>query len=128
MSYVAMFERDKDDPSFWNAWIKDDPACMTCAKTLREAMDMIVDAAALWYDKDLAHDDFVHRFNIKGVPPKVIATLAQLDLKQATLVGERDSLRLDVIKKLIKCGLSTRDVGAIVGVTASRVSQIAKSA
>ena len=126
MKLVAIYERDVEDPRYWNVRVDGHEGCVSFAFTLREAREMIADAATVYFGRDIASGDLEHDYRVPGISKRALAKLIKVTETQERAAQERATLLSNIVRKLKDTGVSTRDSAQILGLTAARVSQIAR--
>ncbi|HSH59694.1 MAG TPA: hypothetical protein VK988_08670 [Acidimicrobiales bacterium] len=120
-TYVAVYERDDTDDA-WNVYVKGLDGCQTYGRSLRQAQARILEALALWLDRDPAslriRDELPAK--LTAVTDRVIR--ARSDAERAGTRAQQQTAQ--AVKTLTGMGLSRRDAAELLGLSHQRVQQL----
>lgn len=120
-TYVAIYDHDDVDDA-WNVRIEGLAGCQTYGRSLRQAQARIVEALALWLDREPDTIAIDHRL------PKDLAAVAQR-VTRARAEAERAGTKAqhevaEAARALTERGLSRRDAAEVLGLSHQRVQQL----
>lgn len=120
-TYTAIYERDDVDDA-WNVRIDGVEGCQTYGRSLRQAHARIVEALALWLDRE------PDTLTIRDELPTDLVKLAQR-VTQARAEAERAGTKAQeqavaAARALTERGLSRRDAAEVLGISHQRVQQL----
>jgi predicted RNase H-like HicB family nuclease len=120
-NYVAVYERDPEGDA-WLVHIKGIEGCQTYGRSLRQAEDRILEALALWLDRE------PDRLTITPEWPEDLVEIAS-EVSQARDTAAATAQHAGVTtakaaKRLARMGLSRRDAADVLGISHQRVQQL----
>ena len=121
-SYTAVAERSGD---WWAVRVREQPGVFTQAKRLDQVEAMARDALVALLDRDPSSFD-VHV--IEKLPEDVVEDVRHArEAREHALEAqaEADAAMRRAALRLVRSGLTVRDVGRVLGVSPQRVSQLA---
>jgi predicted RNase H-like HicB family nuclease len=122
--YTIHYERDERD--WWVATAKG-VAAQTQGKTIEQAQDRIREALAVLLDVEPNRLDLQHDIRLPNAARKAIGAAARASIRAKTEAVRADHATRDAAETLVKCGMSLRDTGTLLGVSRQRVHQILES-
>jgi len=122
---TAVYERDPKGN--WLVRLEEEPRCHTWARSLPAARQAIRDAIELWTEElDVSDvDELEIQDDIRVPHAREALALAARRARLATELTDLRAAAEEMAVTLLHEGLSVRDVAALVGLTAGRISQIA---
>lgn len=97
----------------------------TQARRLDQLEGMVRDAASLMTGKPAA--EFNVDINAQGIPGEVVENYRKAAQKASAAEARLSAASRQAVSTLTGAGLSMRDVGALMGLSTQRVSQLAKA-
>jgi predicted RNase H-like HicB family nuclease len=120
-NYVAVYERDPESDA-WLVHIKGIDGCQTYGRTLRQAEARILEALALWLDREPEGLVISPRW------PEDLVEIASEVLEArdtaAATAQKAGATTAKAAKKLDRMGLSRRDAADVLGISHQRVQQL----
>jgi predicted RNase H-like HicB family nuclease len=120
-TYTAVYDRDPDTDA-WNIHIEGLVGCQTYGRSLRQAQSRIIEALALWLDREPDAITIHHQL------PKDLAAVAQR-VTRARADAERAGTKAqqqvaEAVRALTDRGLSRRDAAEVLGLSHQRIQQL----
>ncbi len=120
-NYVAVYERDPESDA-WLVHIKGIDGCHTYGRTLRQAEARILEALALWLDRELG--DLVITPEWPDDLVEIATEVSQARDTAAATAQKAGATTAKAAKKLDRMGLSRRDAADVLGISHQRVQQL----
>jgi predicted RNase H-like HicB family nuclease len=120
-TYVAIYERDELDDA-WNVRIDGLDGCQTYGRSLRQAQSRIVEALALWLDREPDAITVHHRLPRDLVAVAQRVTRARAEAERAGTKAQEQVA--EAVKALTERGLSRRDAAEVLGLSHQRIQQL----
>lgn len=120
-TYTAIYERDAVDDA-WSVRIDGVDGCQTYGRSLRQAHTRIVEALALWLDRE--PDTLTIRDELPTDLVKVArrVTHARAEAERAGTKAQEQAVA--AARALTERGLSRRDAAEVLGISHQRVQQL----
>lgn len=120
-NYVAVYERDPESDA-WLVHIKGIDGCRTYGRTLRQAEARILEALALWLDRE--PDGLVVTPEWPQDLVEIAAEVWQARDVAAATAQQAGATTAKAAKRLDRMGLSRRDAADVLGISHQRVQQL----
>ncbi len=120
-NYVAVYERDPESDT-WLVRIKGIDGCHTYGRTLRQAEARILEALALWLDRE--PDGLVITPEWPQDLVKIASEVSQARDSAVASARKAGATTTKAAKKLDRMGLSRRDAAEVLGISHQRVQQL----
>ncbi len=120
-SYVAVYERDPESDA-WLVHVKGIEGCQTYGRTLRQAEARILEALALWLDRE--PDNLVITPEWPEEFVEIASEVSQARDTAAAIAERAGATTAKAAKKLDRMGLSRRDAADVLGISHQRVQQL----
>jgi len=122
--YTIRYERDEDN--WWVATVKG-VAAQTQGRTIEQAQERIREALSVLLDVKPAELDLRHDIRLPSAARKALGTAAKASTRAQHEAVRADHATRNAAEVLVKCGMSLRDAGTLLGVSRQRVHQILES-
>ncbi|BDV24772.1 transcriptional regulator [Corynebacterium ulcerans] len=123
-TFTALTERSE---GWWLVQLKEDPGLLTQTRRLDQIPDMVRDALELF--PELTDDPYKDIVNIEFREGEAIADIAnqavQANQKAKQAQEEASQLMRQAAAELSKKGLSSRDIGTLLGVSSQKAQKLA---
>src|SRR4051812_33390580 len=120
-NYVAVYERDPESDA-WLVHIKGIDGCQTYGRTLRQAEARILEALAVWLDRE--PNGFVITPEWPDELVEIASEVSQARDTAAATVQKAGATTAKAAKQLDRMGLSRRDAADVLGISHQRVQQL----
>jgi predicted RNase H-like HicB family nuclease len=120
-NYLAVYERDPESEA-WLVHIKGIDGCHTYGRTLRQAEARILEALAVWLDRE--PDGLVITPEWPDDLVEIASEVSQARDTAAATVQKAGAMTARAAKKLDRMGLSRRDAADVLGISHQRVQQL----
>jgi predicted RNase H-like HicB family nuclease len=120
-NYAVRYERD--ERGWWVA-IVNGVAAQTQGRTLEQAQERIREALATLLDVDPATLDLVDDIRLPTAARRLLGDAKKASARAADQALRAEHATRDAARTLVKCGMSLRDAGTLLGVSRQRVHQI----
>jgi predicted RNase H-like HicB family nuclease len=121
--FVARFERDED--GWWVVDVDGLQGCHTQARTLEQGLDRIADAIRLFIDDAACKLEIEQKIVLPAPVRKAVDRSNAERARAQQAEADAASATKEAVKAALGAGLSTRDAGALLGLTRQRVQQVA---
>lgn len=120
-TYTAIYERDADADA-WNVRIEGLEGCQTYGRSLRQAQSRIIEALAVWLDREPDALTVRHQLpaEFAGVADRV--SRARAEAERAGTKAQQQTA--EAARTLTERGLSRRDAAELLGISHQRVQQL----
>jgi len=119
--YGVRYERD--ERGWWVAAVSGQPA-QTQGRTIEQAQERIREALAVLLDVDAYEIELAHDIRLPAAARKVLGAAKKASARAAGEAQRAERATRDAARTLVKCGMSLRDAGTLLGVSRQRVHQI----
>jgi predicted RNase H-like HicB family nuclease len=119
--YTVRYERDERD--WWVATVNG-AAAQTQGRTIEQAQERIRDALAVLLDVEPDQVQLEHDVRLPGAARKMLGAAKKASTRAAAEAERAEDATRDAARTLVKCGMSLRDAGTLLGVSRQRVHQI----
>ena len=119
--YTVRYERDED--GWWVAVASGAPA-QTQGRTIEQAQERIREALAVLLDIEPEQLDLKQDVRLPPTARKVLGAAKKATARAAGEAKRAERATRDAARTLVKCGMSLRDAGTLLGVSRQRVHQI----
>ena len=120
-NYVAVYERDPESDA-WLVHIKGIAGCHTYGRTLRQAEARILEALALWLDRE--PDGLVITPEWPEDLVEIASEVTQARDAAVATAQQAGTTTARAAKQLDRMGLSRRDAADVLGISHQRVQQL----
>ena len=120
-NYEAVYDRDPESDA-WIVHIKGIAGCQTYGRTLQQAEARIVEALALWLDREPY--GLVITPEWPGDLVEIASQVSQARDTAAATAQKARATTATAAKKLDRMGLSRRDAADVLGISHQRVQQL----
>jgi predicted RNase H-like HicB family nuclease len=118
---MVRYERDERD--WWVATVNG-AAAQTQGRTIEQAQERVREALAALLDVDPEHLLLEHDVRLPRAARKVMGAAKKASTRAAAEAQRAEYATRDAAHTLVKCGMSLRDAGTLLGVSRQRVHQI----
>lgn len=122
--FTVRYARDERD--WWVATVNG-VAAQTQGRTIEQAQERIREALAALLDVGLEDLQLEHDIRLPGAARKVLGVAKKASTRAAAEAERAELATRDAARTLVKCGMSLRDAGTLLGVSRQRVHQILES-
>jgi len=122
--YVIRYEQDAE--GWWVAEIRGVPGCYTQGRTIEQARSRIVEALSALLDTDVSNVEFEDDVHLPNSAQKALSLAREAMEKAEAEMKRAEAARVNAVQALTGSGLSTRDVGRLLGVTRQRAHQLSQ--
>ena len=122
--YSVRYERD--EAGWWVATVKGVSA-QAQGRTIEQAQERILDALSVLLDMEAAQLDLRHDIRLPSAARKALGAAAKASTRAKLEAARSDHATRGAAEALVKCGMSLRDAGTLLGVSRQRVHQILES-
>ena len=122
--FTIRYERDEGDG--WVATVKGVGA-QTQGRTIQQAQERIREALSVLLDVEPAQLDLRHDIRLPSAARKALGAAAKASTRAKQEAMRADHATRGAAEALIKCGMSLRDAGTLLGISRQRVHQILAS-
>ena len=117
---IAVYSRD--ETGAWIVEIDEEPRCHSFGRTYVQARARIADAAALWFEEPVMVSD---RTNLSVTVDRAVVDALALRREEAEVASRAaEATRRAAEALTTEAGLSTRDAGAVLGLSHQRIHQL----
>jgi hypothetical protein len=122
--YTSRYERDEHD--WWVATVKGVGA-QTQGRTVGQAQERIREELSVLLDVEPDQLDLRHGIQLPSAARKALGVAEKASTRAKQEAMRADQATRDAAEVLVKCGMSLRDAGTLLGVSRQRVHQILES-
>ena len=119
--YLVRYERDEN--GWWVATVARISA-QTQGRTIEQTQERIREALAALLDVEPEGLQLEHDIRLPAPARKMLGAAKKASTRAATEAERAEHVTRDAARTLVKCGMSLRDAGTLLGVSRQRVHQI----
>lgn len=125
-TYIIRYEMQDD--GWWYGRIKGVAGAHSQGRTIEQTRERTIEALSALLDRDVSGAFFEDEVRLPTAAQKALSSARTAEAKAAALVKRAEKARVRAVRMLASSGLSSRDVGRLLGVSRQRAHQIGRRA